>query len=60
MLSSALISTYDGTVGYWDGTPLRSPKPMGKGDADIKYLSIDVRSDLIDSLSASELHDDRH
>ncbi|MGR3513910.1 MAG: phosphatase PAP2 family protein [Paracoccaceae bacterium] len=50
MLSSSLISTYDGIVGYWDGVPLRNPKPMGTTDSDIKYLSTSVRSNLIDSM----------
>ncbi|MEM9970089.1 MAG: phosphatase PAP2 family protein [Pseudomonadota bacterium] len=50
MLSSALISTHDGVVGYWDGSPLRNPAPLGKNDADISYLGNDVRGDLLDSL----------
>ena len=50
MLSSALITTYDGIVGYWDGVPLRKPKHPGGDDSDIKYLSNSVRSNLLDSM----------
>ncbi|MDD9923605.1 MAG: phosphatase PAP2 family protein [Boseongicola sp.] len=50
MLSSALIATHDGIVGYWDGTASRNPLPFGKGDADISYLSATVRGDLLDSI----------
>jgi membrane-associated phospholipid phosphatase len=45
-----LISTYDGIVGYWDGMPLRNPKRIGANDADVSYLSTDVRSKLMNSL----------
>ena len=50
MLSSSLISTFDGIVGYWDGMALRNPPPLGTTDADASYLSAGVRSRLLDSM----------
>jgi len=50
MLSSALMTTHDGIVGYWDGAPLRRPAPLGTTDADTKYLSSEVRANLLDSM----------
>jgi hypothetical protein len=49
-LSAALITTHDGTVGYWDGMPLRSPAMIGASDVDLSYLSNGVRAKLLDSL----------
>lgn len=44
------MTTHDGVVGYWDGRPLRDPRPLGVSDTDVSYLTGVTRSKLMDSL----------